>query len=86
MTNRPPTPGEVLKKEFFKPRNLTQKEFAIQIGWNITSVHRLLNEHAGLGIKSCYDLSKFFGTSMEFWAQIHLDYAAWFKNCKKGGH
>ena len=43
---RPPThPGEMLLKEFLKPMNITQKDFANHLSWTYSRLNEIVNGH-----------------------------------------
>lgn len=51
--NRPPThPGEMLKKEFLAPMELSQKAFAEHLGWTYARLNEIVNERRGVSAES----------------------------------
>ncbi len=72
-TNRTPThPGEMLLEEFLKPMDLTQRELADGIHVPYQRVNELVNGKRGITPSTALRLSKFFGTSAGFWANLQL--------------
>ncbi len=66
--NGPPaTSGEMLLEEFLKPRGITQRELADAIGVPYQRINRLINGKGRVTAGLAYRLSKYMGTSPEFW-------------------
>jgi len=72
---KPTTPGEILREEFLKPLNLTQKKLADHINVDIKVINRICNEKSSITSVVAIKLSSALGTSAEFWlnAQIATD-------------
>jgi len=74
--NRPYThPGEILLEEFIKPNKLTQEYLCSQIGTSIKTISEICNKKRGISPVMAHKLSRFFGTTPEFWlnAQVYYD-------------
>ena len=72
-TNREPThPGEMLLEEFLKPMGLTQKELSMAIKVPYQRINEIINGKRGITPSSALRLSKFFGTSEDFWLNLQL--------------
>ncbi|MBO9481340.1 HigA family addiction module antitoxin [Salinisphaera sp. G21_0] len=70
-TNRAPThPGEMLRKEFLLPMNITQQELATAIHVPYQRVNELVNGKRGLTPSTALRLARFFGMSADFWLNL----------------
>ena len=72
-THREPThPGEMLREEFLKPMDLTQRELAEGIHVPYRRVNEIVNEKRGVTPSTALRLSKFFGNTPGFWMNLQL--------------
>ena len=72
-TNRPPThPGEMLREEFLKPMNITQRDLAKAIHVPYQRVNEIVNGKRGVTPAMALRLARFFGTSAGFWMNLQL--------------
>ena len=72
-TDREPThPGEMLLEEFLKPMNLTQRDLADGIRVPYQRVNELVNGRRGITPSTALRLSKYLGTSPDFWMNLQL--------------
>jgi antitoxin HigA-1 len=72
-THRPPThPGEVLLEEFLKPSELSQQTLADAIGVSFQRINELCNQRRGITPSTALRLSRFFGTTPDFWLNLQL--------------
>ena len=72
ITSRLPNvhPGEVLKEEFLSPLNLSAYRLAKEINVPETRVSEIVRGRRGITADTAIRLSKFFGTSAEFWLNL----------------
>lgn len=71
--NRYPThPGEMLKEEFLKPMNITQRELSEAIHVPYQRINELVNEKRGVTPSTALRLAKFFGVSPDFWLNLQM--------------
>lgn len=80
MTRRirePSTPGEILLKEFIQPHNLLIDQVASSIGVHRNSVSALVNGRRQVSTEMALRLSKFFGTTAEFWTNLQTQHNLW---------
>ena len=73
---RRPTPaGEILKEEFLKPLEMTQKQLADHIGCDVKVINRIVNEKTSVTAEMALKLGAALNTSPEFWlnAQKAID-------------
>ncbi len=72
-THREPThPGEMLLEEFLKPMSLSQRDLADGIRVPYQRVNELVKKRRGVTPSTALRLSKFFGTSADFWMNLQL--------------
>ncbi|MEZ5536945.1 MAG: HigA family addiction module antitoxin [Thiolinea sp.] len=71
--HREPThPGEMLKEEFLIPMSITQRELAEAIHVPYQRINELINKKRGVTPSTALRLSKFFGTSPDFWLNLQM--------------
>ena len=72
-THREPThPGDMLLEEFLKPLGLSQRDLADGIHVPYQRVNELVNKRRGMTPSTALRLSKFLGTSADFWMNLQL--------------
>ena len=72
-THREPThPGEMLLEEFLKPMALTQRHLAEGIHIPYQRINELVNRKRSMTPSTALRMSKFFGTSADFWMNLQL--------------
>ncbi|MDZ7608349.1 MAG: HigA family addiction module antitoxin [Cyclobacteriaceae bacterium] len=67
-------PGEILKKEFLEPINITAYKLAKAIGVQQTRISLIINGERGITADTAMRFSKFFGTSPEFWMNLQREF------------
>jgi antitoxin HigA-1 len=80
MLNRalPPChPGEILREEFVKERNLTITEVAKGLGIARANLSAIINERAGISPELAVKLAVAFENSPEFWVNLQKNYELW---------
>ena len=76
--NGPPThPGEMLLEEFLKPLGMSQTELAERIRVSYPRVNEIINGKRGISPDTALRLSKFLGTSPEFWLNGQRNWDLW---------
>ncbi|MCF0058724.1 HigA family addiction module antitoxin [Dyadobacter sp. CY356] len=76
--NLPPVhPGEILREEFIKERNLTITEVALGLGITRTSLSAVCNERVGISSELAVKLSEAFGNTPQFWVNLQKNYELW---------
>jgi len=75
-TNKLPPihPGEILNEEFLKPIGISQYRLAKDIGVDPRRIHAIVNGERAITAETALLLSRYFGTSAEFWAGIQSQY------------
>jgi addiction module HigA family antidote len=73
--NLPPVhPGEILREEYIKERNLTITEVVQGLGIARASLSALCNEHSGISPELAVKLSEAFGNTAQFWINLQKNY------------
>jgi len=67
-------PGEILNKEFLEHMGMSQYRLAKDIGVDARRIHAIVNGERSITAETALQLSKYFGTSAEFWAGIQSQY------------
>lgn len=67
INRKPTTPGEILREEFLKPLDITQKSLADHIGCDFKVINRIVNDKAQVTPKIAIKLGSAFDTSPDFW-------------------
>jgi len=77
-THRTPThPGEMLIEEFLKPLGISQTELAERIHVSYPRINELVNGKRGVTPDTALRLSKFLGTTAEFWLNGQRNWDLW---------
>jgi addiction module HigA family antidote len=63
-------PGEMLLEEFLKPAGISQRSFALQLGWTPAKLNELIAGKRGITADSALDLSDALKTSAELWMNL----------------
>lgn len=67
-------PGEILREEFMKPRDLSQNALARALNVPPRRINEIVLEKRGITADTALRLARFFGTSAEMWAGLQTDY------------
>jgi addiction module HigA family antidote len=67
-------PGEVLLEEFLKPMELSQHRLALSIGVDSRRINEIVLGKRRVTADTALRLSRFFGTSPQFWMGLQSDY------------
>lgn len=72
-SDREPThPGEMLLQEFLIPLGMTQRDLATAIQVPFQRVNEVVRGRRGVTPSTALRLSRFFGTSTDFWINLQL--------------
>jgi len=74
MKIEPIHPGEILKLEFMEAFKLSQNALAKAIKVHPRRINEIVNEKRGISADTALRLSKYFGTTAEFWMNLQLKY------------
>lgn len=67
-------PGEVLREEFLYPFDLSVYRLAKEIHVPPIRLNDIVNEKRGISVDTALRLSKFFGTTPQFWLNLQSAY------------
>jgi addiction module HigA family antidote len=67
-------PGEVLREEFLLPLQMSPYALARALGVPRTRIERLAREETALTADTALRLSRYFGTTAEFWMGLQAHY------------
>lgn len=67
-------PGEVLMEDFIKGYEITQNKLAVAIGVPPRRINEIVHGKRGITADTAVRLSKYFGTSAEFWMNLQSHY------------
>ena len=65
-------PGEILFEEFLKPMNISQYRLAKDISVPARRINEIVHGTRSVSANTALRLSKYFGTSAEFWMNLQL--------------
>ena len=65
-------PGEILLEEFLEPLKMSQRDFALKIGWSPRKVNEIIRGKRSVTANSAIDLSEVLGTALEFWLNLQV--------------
>ena len=71
---RPIHPGEILREEFLAPLGLSATALAIELKVPSPRITELVRERRALTPDTALRLSRYFGTSPEFWMDLQSAY------------
>lgn len=71
---RPIHPGEVLRDEFLQPFGLSAHALAMHLQVPAPRIYDIVRERRTVTVDTALRLSKFFGTSAEFWLGLQTDF------------
>jgi len=70
----PVHPGEILSEEFMKPLGLSQNRLGRDLGVSPRRINEIVHGKRSITADTALRLSRFFGTSAEFWLGLQTDY------------
>ena len=71
---RPIHPGEVLREEFLTPLGISAHALAMALQVPAPRIHDVVRERRAVTVDTALRLSKYLGTSAEFWLGLQTDY------------
>ena len=84
-TKLPPIhPGEILREEFMKPRELSQNALARALHVPPRRINEIVLEKRGITADTALRLARYFGTSAELWTGLQADYDLRLVRLEKG--
>jgi len=73
-TLAPLHPGEVLLEEFMRPMGISQNRLARDLKVPPRRINEIVNRKRGITSDTALRLSRYFGTSAQFWMGLQADY------------
>ncbi len=70
----PVHPGEILLEEFMKPLGLSQTRVGRDLGVSPRRINEIVHGKRSVTADTALRLSRYFGTSAEFWLGLQADY------------
>ena len=70
----PVHPGEILGEEFLKPLKLSQNRLGRELGVPPRRINEIIHGKRSISADTALRLSRYFGTSAEFWLGLQADY------------
>jgi addiction module HigA family antidote len=70
----PVHPGEILSEEFMKPLGLSQNRLGRDLGVPPRRINEIVHGKRSITADTALRLSRYFGTSAEFWLGLQADY------------
>jgi addiction module HigA family antidote len=67
-------PGEILREDFMKPRDLSQNALARALNVPPRRINEIVMEKRSITADTALRLARFFGTSAEMWTGLQADY------------
>jgi antitoxin HigA-1 len=67
-------PGEILREEFLKPMSISAYELAKRLHVPAPRVNDIVLERRGISADTAVRLSRFFGTTEQFWLNLQGAY------------
>lgn len=67
-------PGEILKKEFLEPKNITQYQIAKDIRVSQIRISEIVRGKRNISVDTAIRLSKYFETSIKYWLNLQIEY------------
>jgi addiction module HigA family antidote len=71
-----PHPGEILFEEFLRPMGISQYRLAKEVGLQQSRIGAIVSGQRAMSPDTALRLSKFFGTSDDFWITLQAHYDA----------
>jgi addiction module HigA family antidote len=70
----PVHPGEIVLEEFMKPLGLSQTRLGRDLGVSPRRINEIVHGKRSITADTALRLSRYFGTSAEFWLGLQTDY------------
>jgi addiction module HigA family antidote len=70
----PVHPGEILLEEFLKPLGISQNRLGRALGVSPRRINEIIHGKRSVTADTALRLSRYFGTSAEFWLGLQIDY------------
>ena len=70
----PVHPGEILRKEFLEPMDLSQNRLALALGVPARRINEIVLGKRGITADTALRLARYFKMSPQFWLGLQMDY------------
>ena len=70
----PVHPGEILLEEFLEPMGISQYRLAKDISVHPRRINQIVHQTRSISADTALRLSKYFGTSAQFWLGLQMRY------------
>lgn len=67
-------PGEILREEFLKPLGMSTYQLARRLRVPVPRMNDIILERRGISADTAVRLSRFFGTTEQFWMNLQAAY------------
>lgn len=67
-------PGEILREDFMRPRQLSMNKLAMDLHVPVTRVAEIVHERRGITPDTALRLGRYFNTSARFWLNAQAAY------------
>ena len=67
-------PGEILREEFLKPMRMSAYELGKRLNVPVPRINDIVLERRGISADTALRLSRFFGTTEQFWMNLQSVY------------
>jgi antitoxin HigA-1 len=71
---RPVHPGEILREEFLSPLGISVNSLAGALHLPLSVMEEIALERQGVSVDTALRLSRYFGTTPEFWLNLQMTY------------
>lgn len=71
---QPIHPGEILKLEFLDDLDITQSQFAKDLGVTYATINEIVHGKRGISLEMAFKMGKYFNMSPEFWVNLQKQY------------
>jgi len=67
-------PGEILRTEYLEPLSMSSNSLAACLSLTAARVNEIVREKRGITPDTALRLSRYFGTTPEFWLNLQMNY------------
>ena len=71
---RPVHPGDILRRDFLEPLNLSAYKLAKELGVSIPTVNEIVRRRRAVTAEMALRLSRYFGTTAQLWQNLQSQY------------
>lgn len=73
-TLAPIHPGEIIREEILAPLDMSVNQLAKALAVDTARLNEIVRERRGITADTALRLSRYLGTSAEFWLRLQVDY------------